>query len=216
MRFVVLVEGKTEEDNLAEFFRRWINPRLDHPVEIEIDRFEGNKHFYNEATKKARAYLAGPDSDEIIGVIGLVDLYVGNLRHDDGNPFYPPEKIAVQDRYEWAIGFFQIQANHGKFRMFMAVHEVEAWLISQPEIFAPGVCEVLKKEQREPEEINFDKPPSKFLHKVYCDQLNKGYKKTVEGINLFPKLDPTVAYQKCPYLKRMLDGMLELARGAGL
>ena len=38
----------------------------------------------------------------------------------------------------------------------------------------------------------------------------------IEGINLFPKLDPTVAYTKCPYLKRMLDGMLELARGAGL
>jgi hypothetical protein len=104
--------------------------------------------------------------------------------------------------------------------MFMAVHEIEAWFLSQPEIFRSigdqKVYETLKKENRPPEEIDFDKPPKKLLHKIYCEKTDKGYKARVHGYHLFRKLDPSAAYQKCPYLRKMLDEMLRLANDTGL
>jgi hypothetical protein len=42
------------------------------------------------------------------------------------------------------------------------------------------------------------------------------YKKRVHGADLFAKLDPEVAYGKCPHLKMMLDEMLRLAEEAGI
>ncbi|MFC1782533.1 DUF4276 family protein [Planctomycetota bacterium] len=207
MKFVILVEGHTEEDNLADFISRWINPKIKQPVKFEIDRFAGCTDFDKRAAEKTKDHLSSPQAKEIIAVIGLIDLY--------GPKFYPPDKNTVQQRYEWAVTHFTNEVNQDKFRMFLAVHELEAWLLSQPEIFPPQVAEILKKECRTPEIVNFNEPPFKFLHRIYKEKLNKGYKKTVQGRNLFPKLDPDIAYNKCPYLKAMLDQMLELAQKTG-
>jgi len=207
MKFVILVEGNTEEDNLEDFIGRWINPKIKQPVKIEIDRFAGCPDFYKRAAEKTKAHLISPQAKEIIAVIGLIDLY--------GPKFYPADKNTVQQRYDWAVDHFTNKVNHDKFRMFLAVHELEAWLLSQPTIFPSPVAQILKEESRDPETINFDEPPAKLLHRIYCDKLNKGYKKTVQGRNLFPKLDPDIAYDECPYLKNMLDQMLELAQKAG-
>ncbi len=40
----------------------------------------------------------------------------------------------------------------------------------------------------------------------------RGYKKVTVGRNLFPKLDPAVAYTKRTQLRTLLDAMLELAQ----
>lgn len=36
------------------------------------------------------------------------------------------------------------------------------------------------------------------------------------GYDLFNKLDPNVAYQRCNYLKILLDDMLDMAKEQGL
>ena len=100
--------------------------------------------------------------------------------------------------------------------MFCSVHEPEAWLFSDPEILPSGVRIALPAGMKEPEEINFDEPPGKLLEKLYLKHLNKKYKKTGDGSKLFRKLNPEAAYQKCPYLRIMLDEMLKLAHDAGL
>lgn len=38
------------------------------------------------------------------------------------------------------------------------------------------------------------------------------YKKVVNGKDLFGRVDPAVAYEKCPRLRELLDKMLDLAR----
>ncbi|WP_104984498.1 DUF4276 family protein [Sorangium cellulosum] len=68
----------------------------------------------------------------------------------------------------------------------------------------PGKC-------AHPETVNFDTPPAKLLERLYRDKLKRGYKKVIDGTNLFRALDPDVAYGKCPYLKLLLDDMLALA-----
>jgi hypothetical protein len=57
-------------------------------------------------------------------------------------------------------------------------------------------------------------PPAKRLNDIYNRQTRRRYKKVVYGKNLFAKLDPDVAYTKCPRLKEFLDAMLKLAKAA--
>ena len=43
-----------------------------------------------------------------------------------------------------------------KFRLFFAVHEFEAWLLSQPDIFPREIKNALQNRIAQPEQVNFD------------------------------------------------------------
>ena len=59
----------------------------------------------------------------------------------------------------------------------------------------------------EPEKVNFQEPPAKLLKRF----MKGRYRKTVLANKIFPKVDPNVAYQKCPNLRLMLNEILEVA-----
>lgn len=59
--------------------------------------------------------------------------------------------------------------------------------------------------------VNFKEPPAKLLERLYPLHVRRSYKKVVNGKELFGKLDPGIAYQKCPKLQELLDKMLDLA-----
>jgi hypothetical protein len=103
-----------------------------------------------------------------------------------------------------------------RFRMFFAVHEFEAWLLSQPDIFPREVRASLEGKVPQPENVNFDQPPAKLLDHLYKQKTKRNYKKTTYGKQLFSKFDPAVAATKCPYLQDMLNELLRLAKCAGL
>ena len=91
MKYVIFVEGHTEEDNLPDFIGRWFNiQKLSQTIRIEVVRFAGCTDFYHKAIARAQDHLNAPDSDEIIGVIGLLDLY--------GPRFYPEDKNSIRER----------------------------------------------------------------------------------------------------------------------
>ena len=98
--------------------------------------------------------------------------------------------------------------------MFFAVHEIEAWILSQPHLLRASVQTGLPASRALPETVNFKEPPAKLLDRLYRTHTGRGYKKIVDGKKLFDDLDPSVAYGKCPYLARMLDEMLTMAKGA--
>ncbi|MBX9792087.1 MAG: DUF4276 family protein [Pirellulales bacterium] len=209
MKFVLLVEGQTERDVIPAFFKQWLDKQLKQPVGIRIAAFDGYADLVAKIANKARAYLKSPQQSEIVAVIALIDLY--------GPTFYPPAKATADDRYDWAKDHFERQVNDSRFRMFLAMHECEAWLLSDPEIFPREVRSALSdKFTNSPERVNFDEPPAKLLDRVYRQRLGHNYKKVTYGKQLFAKLKPEVARQKCPRLKMMLDEMLRLARDAGL
>lgn len=208
MKFVLLVEGKTEKDTVAAFLKRWLDLQLTQPVGIQVVSFNGYAELASKMATKARLYLEGPKQEEIIAVVGLLDLY--------GPNFFPPELETAQKRYEWGVKHFRMEVNRDRFRMFFAVHEYEAWLLSDPKIFSPSVKSALPaKKIAQPEQVNFDEPPAKLLDKIYKQTTKRGYKKIVYGKQLFAKLDPATAVSKCPYLKTMLEEMLSLAKNAG-
>ena len=128
MKFIFFVEGHTEKKALPSFLKRWLDDRVQPPVGIQPVRFDGCADYARDVRKKAHLYLNSPQSDDIIGVIGLIDLY--------GPTFYPDHTVNAHDRYEWAKSRFEKEVNHPKFRQLFAVHETEAWLLSQPELLS--------------------------------------------------------------------------------
>lgn len=208
MKFVLFVEGHTERKAVPSFLKRWLDTRLDQPVGVKPVRFEGWSEFLDDVKKKAHMYLDGPSSDSVLAVVGLLDLH--------GPTIYPEDKKTAPERLEWATGHIEGLVRHDRFRQFFAVHEIEAWLLSQPSVFKSDVRDLLPKKIKHPETVNFEDPPACLLNRIYKQATRKNYKKVSYGRDLFERLDPGAAYRKCPNLKHLLDTMLALAKQAGL
>lgn len=211
MRFILFVEGYTEDKTLPQFLKKWLDPQLIHPVGIRTVRFEGWPELVKDAPLKAKMHLNGPAKDDIIAVISLLDLY-GPTFYPNHLTAYPNHLTACKERCDWAREYIEKQVNQPKFFQFFAVHEVEAWLLSQPEIFPLKIKEAFPNKIQSPEMVNFEEPPAKLLERLYPLHISRSYKKVVNGKELFGKLDPVVAYQKCPALQELFDKMLELAK----
>lgn len=207
MKFVLFVEGKTEKA-LGEFFRRWLDVRLAKRVGVKTVKFEGWRNYGDEIARKVDLHLTGASEADVVGAIGLLDLY--------GPEFYPQDKVGVAERYTWAKRFLEKKVGHPRFRQHFAVHETEAWLLSNPENLPAQVRKALPGRCSRPEEVNFDEPPAKLLKRLYREKLGKGYKKFVDGANLFQDLRPELAAEKCPYLRALLADMLTLAQERGI
>lgn len=203
MKFILFVEGHTENMVIPSFLKRWLDPRLSKPVEIKSVRFEGWPELVKDSPTKANLYLS---QCGVIAVIALLDLY--------GPTIYPNDKNTATERYTWAKQHLEGKVDQINFFQFFAVHEVEAWLLSDPSIFPNLIKTSIQKISQSPETINTTLPPAKRLNDIYKKKIKRRYKKVVYGKNLFLKLDPNVAYNKCPYLKELLDAMLKIAKNA--
>lgn len=203
MKFVLFVEGYTEKNAIPSFLKRWLDVKLAQPVRIQCVRFEGWAELVKDAPHKAELYLSRND---VIAVIALLDLY--------GPTFYPVDKTTPDERYQWAKSHLEGKVGQANFFQFFAVHEIEAWLLSNPAIFPATVRKEIQKLSATPEVVNNERPPAKCLEEIYKKQTRRRYKKVVYGKDLFAKLDPGIAYDKCPRLKELLDNMLTLAQDA--
>jgi len=57
MKFVLFVEGYTEEKIIAPFLKRWLDPRLQQRVGIQVVRFDGWAEMVDDLPVKAPMYL---------------------------------------------------------------------------------------------------------------------------------------------------------------
>jgi len=204
MKFILFVEGHAEKQAIGPFLKRWLDPKISNRVGIKVVRFDGWPEMVKDMPKKAKMHLAGPDRDNIIAVLALLDLY--------GPTFYPGDLQTSKERLAWATQEMERKVGHPQFHMFFAVHEFEAWLLSQPEIFPGPIAEAIGKISQAPEDVNFDAPPSKRLCGFYREKTGRRYKKTTQGAQLFGKLDPQIAASKCPELQKMLGAMLKMVQ----
>jgi len=206
MKFVLFVEGHTEKLAVPQLLKRWLDPRLAKPVGIKVSRFEGWNEYARDIRQKVELNLSGKSGSDVIAGIGLLDLY--------GPTIYPADRTDAASRLAWAKEHFERLTGNPRFRQHFAVHELEAWLLAEPTVLPRAVRDVLPSTP--PERVNFKEPPAKLLDRLYTNKLNRRYKKTTDGANLFRALDPAMAYAKCPNLKLLLDDMLQLAHEAGL
>ncbi len=203
MKFLLFCEGETEERGLPAFLKRYLDTHLEQRVGMKAVKFRGWSDLYKNAKRKAHLRLK---EDDVIAVISLLDLY--------GPTFFPGDVTSAGDRCSWAKNHIEKLVDHAQFYQFFAVHEVEAWLLSNPNLFPPDVRKGFPGSISNPETVNFDEPPAKLLDRLYKEKTRRGYKKVTYGKQLFSKLDVDVAKGKCPRLAEMLDRMVELAKGA--
>ena len=203
MEFILFVEGHTENKAIPSFLKRWLDPQLTKPVGIKSVRFEGWAELVKDSPTKANLYLS---QESVFAVIALLDLY--------GPTIYPDGQNTVAKKYRWAKRHLEEKVNQTNFFQFFAVHEVEAWLLSDPTIFPNSIKPFVQKISKSPEDINNTMPPAKRLNDIFSKQTKRRYKKITYGKDLFAKLDPNVAYKKCPRLKELLDAMLKLSKDA--
>lgn len=209
MRFVLFVEGHTERKAISAFLRRWLDAKLANRVGVTVSRFDGCREFITDAAQRTRITLNASSGRDVIGIIGILDWY--------GMPLQIPSNTeSRQERMDWAAQEIEKRVNDSRFRLFFAVHEFEAWLLSDASVFPPSVRARLRRDTRPPETINDNEPPALFLDRLYQQSVNRGYEKTVDGVQMFKKLDPNIVYEKCPNFKRLADTMLEMAQNHAL
>ena len=203
MKIILFVEGITEAKALPAFLKRWLDPRLNKPIAIQAVDFDGASELIAESPKRIQAYLNAPRQD-VIAVVALLDL--------QGVPLsFPVGTSGAAERTAWAKQELEAKVGNTRFRQFFAVHELEAWLLSDPTIFPKDLQGTLPAKIKRPEEINLHEPPSALLGRLYQSKMRKPYRKSTDGARLFADLNPEIAYQKCPSLKMLLDEMLALA-----
>jgi hypothetical protein len=194
---------------VPRFLKPWLDTRLPQKVRIAPVKFNGVSDYCGEIAKVAHLNLSGVRGSDVIAGIGLLDLYGLETCLS-----FPVGKVSVRQRYTWAKRELERLVDHPNFRQHFAVHEIEAWLLSDADIFPSEVRRDLAAGSKAPERVNFNNPPAQLLHTVYRDRLGRRYQKAVYGPDLFLTLDPERARGKCPYLKSMLDDMVALANSA--
>jgi hypothetical protein len=209
VRFVFFVEGETERRGIAGFLSRYLSARSNESIGIKVVGFTGWHDLVDDLSQKAHRLLNDPvRGSEIIALFALLDLY--------GPTFYPGHALTATQRIVWAKRHFEKRVNHPRFRLYFAVHEIEAWFLSDTSLFPKELHKVLKSKAKNPEAVNFDKPPKALLKVLYREKLKREYKPVTQGFEFFSRLDPAAAAAVCPNLRAMLQEMELLAKKAGL
>jgi hypothetical protein len=202
MKFVLFCEGWTEKSALPDFLRRSLSG-LKERVGIQPVRFDGWAELVKDSPVKAGLHLQNPD---VIAVIALLDLY--------GPTFYQSHHTSVDDRLQWAKSYLEGRVKDCRFRQHFAVHDIEAWILSQPDLLPASVRKKLPPRAANPETINFNEPPGDLLNRLYRDTTGRNYKKLTYGEELFRKLDPAAVREKCPHFCALADDLIALAEKA--
>lgn len=197
MKIILLVEGETEKKALPQFFRRWLNGKIDPLPAIHTVNAKGCDNHLKECALKASMYLK---ENDVAAVFGLLDLY--------GPKSIPGHCKTTQEKCAYLRERLEKEIDSPRFKQHFAVHELEAWLLSQPDIFPIEVKRAFPGRITSPEQVDSTEPPAKLLTRLYRERIKRDYKKTAHGVELFSRLDPNVAYAKCPALAALLNDML--------
>ena len=199
---MLFVEGHSEFQAISQFVGNWLEKNLPSGPRVGVIpvNLKGVGNYQREIGAKVERTLEGNRAQF---AFGLVDLY----GLDDVIDL--SKCVTVEDKITASRNHFEkkIPPNYRKrFRQHFAIHELEAWLLAYPNEWPEVIREQLRKIKK-PEKVNFQEPPAKLLKRL----LKRRYRKTVFASKIFPRVDPNVAYQKCPNLRAMLDEILEVA-----
>jgi hypothetical protein len=199
VKIILLVEGETEKQALPDFFQRWLKSKHVDPLPaIHAVNTKGCGNHVKECAMRASLHLKSPD---VVAVFGLLDLY--------GAKSIPAHCTTAEAKCAHMRQLLEEEVGSPKFRQHFAIHELEAWLLSDPSIFPPAVRNALPAKTNRPESVNSTEPPAKLLARLYRQHIKREYKKRVDGGSLFSRLDPNLAHAKCKALAALLDDMLD-------
>ncbi|MBI2302203.1 MAG: DUF4276 family protein [Armatimonadetes bacterium] len=207
--FVVVAEGGTERRVLGPLLQRWLATRFASAPGVKVHSASGLGKHQKLREQLARLTPDAPGANEVIAVISLLDLHGCGLT-------FPPSYWSLKQRIRWATRRIETGADAPRFHHCFAVHEVEAWLLAQPEVFPAEVRRRLRKLAVNPEEVDDLDPPAARISEAYRGALNRAYEKVRDGARLFGRLDPEIAASRCPNLRLLLDLLYRCACDFGV
>jgi|HubBroStandDraft_4_1064222.scaffolds.fasta_scaffold106897_2 hypothetical protein len=206
-QIALFVEGDSERGDarrqtLSRFFHRWLDPQLlpTSRVGITAVKFQGVSNYFDDVGQKVEMFLENKRANFVFGLVDLYGIPANRINLAEF-PSVAAKVLAAREYIQTLIP----HRHRGLFHQHFAVHEVEAWLLSDLTVWPQDARAHITK--RDPEKVNFNEPPAKFLKRI----LGR-YKKKTTAMNLFPKIDPNVAYARCPHLKALLDDLLRVAK----
>lgn len=221
-RLLMLVEGQSEEI----FVKHTLAPHLaqhgvfvESPIVLWTKRlpsgggFRGGVSNWNQIRRNLLPLTCDGDAwvSTLLDFYGLPEDFPGRREAlSAGDPH--GEVVALQER-------FAAELNHQRFIPFLALHELEAWLFSAPDVVEAHFGKAHLADQLQtvvqqagaPELINHgeDTHPKARLH-----SLVGGYKETSDGPTLLEKIGITVIRAACPHFNGWLNRLETLGGGA--
>lgn len=221
-RLLMLVEGQSEEI----FVKKTLAPFLAEsgiyatPTVLWTKRHKSGGGFHGGVTSysKIKRDLMPLTGDSNAKVTTLLDFY--GLPADF--PGYTEARASTDPRSAVLElqGRFASEINRPNFIPFLALHELEAWVFSDPRVVADHfgnapLAEKLAKvvtETGNPELINHGE---KTHPKARLEQLvTTGYKETSDGAVLLDKIGIPAIRQACPHFDHWITGLLALGNPA--
>ena len=199
MKITLIVEGKTEKVFLPHL-RSYLRPLLRDMPRFDVDPYNHRIPTEDKLRKDVNKLLSGRiPSDH---VIALTDVYTGA-----NPPAFSDAEEAKQKMRRWV-------GNEPRFHPHAAQFEFEAWLIP----YWPRIQQLAKHNQAapsgNPENINHNSPPSRRLEEVF--RIGNGrddYVKVRDAGRILKDQDLSVAIQRCPELKSLVNTILSICGG---
>jgi hypothetical protein len=189
-KVIILAEGRTEkaiQKKLIDF----ITERCGNGRKAEIEIKPVGHNISEGINHRVQNHLK---DSEVKAVIILTDLY----------PDYRSTKEAQETIGGWV-------KNDKRCFVHVAKHEFESWLLCDWAAVLKRAGVARKQPWgANPETINRNKPPSKRLQELFREG-KRQFKKTLDGVFLFERLDLNIVAAKCPEFKQFINRLLQLS-----
>ncbi len=199
MRIVLLCEGKSEIA-LGSALKRFLDEHCDKvnqpKVKLDVKPFERTPNC-PELKRRLEHHASNP---EVLGVIGLVDVY--------------PQFRDAEKAKAFLSGCVKDSPFAPKFRAHAAQMELEAWLLPFWSDIARRLKVNAKPPGAAPEQVDNQKPPSHHLKELYR-RAKKSYEKPLDAAKIFSRHHIKEAAETCPELHSLLDTLIKLCNVSG-
>ena len=198
MKITIIAEGKTEKVFLSHL-REFLSPRLTGRMPSLTPNVYNGRIPTGEKLRRRVTELLRHPSDH---VIALTDVYTGTTPPDFRDAAEAKSKMNGWVRHE------------PRFHPHAAQYEIEAWLLP----YWPRIQKLARHNQSapkgDPESINHSSPPTSRLKEVFRRGSGRhSYVKTRDFGKILEDQDLSVAIDRCPELKALVNTILSVCGG---
>ena len=200
VKITLIVEGSTERAFLP-YLRNYLRPRLPGPMPVlDAHPYNGRIPTGDNLKRDVALLLSGKNASD--HVIALTDVYTGS-----NPPAFLNAADAKSKMRQWV-------GDEPRFHPHAAQFEFEAWLIPYWNRIQAIAGHNQAAPSGNPEQINHNNPPSNRIKTVFLNgSRGKRYKKTIDPGRILKDMDLSIAADRCPELKALLNSILDICGG---
>ncbi|MBD3177352.1 MAG: DUF4276 family protein [Armatimonadia bacterium] len=200
VKVVVVATGETEKRALPGLLERALRPRTQPDLRVRCVSHRGLHLMLRELPAVVARQLAGGAAC----VVAIADL---------SDPQSYPEGLDTAGKADHLKRQMAPGCTDPRVVRAVAVWDLEAWLLSEPEVFEHQEIQAAARGWgADPEMVDHQQPPGKRLEQLFPQVLGRPYQKIIDGARLFRRLTPEAAYRRCGHFRTMIDDIVGALR----